>query len=153
MFAKKHLGVLAVSILISAVAAAEPAANRGRAAQLEGTWVVTVDLHNPPPFLPETFSALETYSRGGGLVTGNDMQQGPGQGSWEKDGDEYAVSILFFVRDADNATTGSIRVRHRVTLDGADSYTGTGEADLFDAAGVPLGTVPFTTIGQRLAAQ
>lgn len=149
MFAKKQL-FLAMAVLLTTIATAQPSAAVERAPQLEGTWVVTVDLHNPPPFLPETFTALETYSRGGGLVTGNDMQQGPGQGSWERNGDQYVVAILFFTRDPENVTNGSIRVRHRVGLDGSGAYSGAGEADLFDSSGNLVMTVPFTSSGQRL---
>src|SRR5688500_5581827 len=38
---------------------------------LEGTWVVSVQVSDPPPGFPTPFTALGTYSRGGGLVTTN----------------------------------------------------------------------------------
>lgn len=157
MFARKiHPVTIFITLLTLACAAAyaqpDPAVH-ARNGQIEGTWIVDVDLISPPPFLPEAFTALETYARGGGMVTANDMQQGPGQGSWARQGDDYVVTILFFTKDAAGATNGSIKVRHRVTLAGRDEYSGVGNAEVFDAAGNFAGSVAFHTQGRRLAAE
>src|SRR5688572_12249404 len=126
MFAKNNhlaLGITALLTLVSINAvAAPPAVAASTNAQLEGTWVVTVDLITPPPCLPEEFPALETYCRGGGMITSNNMLQGPGQGSWEKNGNQYAVTILFFTHDAAGAPNGSIRVTHTVNASSRDAY-------------------------------
>ncbi len=40
---------------------------------LEGTWWVNVNFASPPPGFGPNFTALETYGRGGGLVTSNNF--------------------------------------------------------------------------------
>jgi hypothetical protein len=152
MFAKK-IGLTVLVTLLSLSAIAAPAGNAAPAANLEGTWVVTVNLISPPPFLPPQFIATETYSRGGGMVTSNNMLQGPGQGAWEKDGDRYAVSILFFTHDPSGAPNGSIKVTHAINATDPDGYTGTGTARIYDPNGNLVGAVQFTSTGSRMTAQ
>jgi hypothetical protein len=158
MFAKRIYAAFAAVALLTLLCAAAAAAQSGAsdnsgAATLEGTWAVSVHLNNPPPGLPEEFTALETYSRGGGMVTTNDIPKGPGQGTWEKNGDGYRVTILFFTFDAGGVRNGSIRVRHNLSLKGKNDYTGRGVADIFDASGNLLVSVPFDSHGQRLASE
>lgn len=120
--------------------------------RLEGTWVVTVAA--TAPNFPPSFIALETYSRGGGMVTSNNLPVPVlpklGQGSWEKDGNQYAVVIQFFTFDENGAPNGSIRVTHTLNLQGKDAYSGVGEAEFRDVNGGTLFTLPFTSEGQRL---
>ena len=157
MFAKRiYAALVALALLTSVWATAgaqSGASDNSGAAPLEGTWTVNVRLNNPPPGLPEQFTALETYSRGGGMVTSNDIPKGPGQGSWEKNGERYWVTIVFFTFDAGGTRTGSIKVRHSLSLKGKNEYAGHGLAELYDAAGNLLGSVPFDTQGQRLATE
>ena len=119
---------------------------------LEGTWVVTVNLAAPPPGFGPSFTALETYSHGGGMVTSNNLPPvpRPGQGAWEKRGNQFAVVIQFFLFDQNGAPAGSVRVTHNITLKGNDEYTGAGEAKFFALNGSLLTTVAFTTEGRRL---
>lgn len=119
---------------------------------LEGTWVVTVNLAAPPPGFGPTFTALETYSRGGGLVTTNNLPPvpRPGQGAWERNGNQFAVAIQFFLFDQNGAPAGSVRVTHNITLQGSDEYSGAGEARFFALDGSLLTSVAFTTEGRRL---
>lgn len=155
MFAKRinlALAAAALSALLWTSAGAQSASKGASSSpQLEGTWVAAVDLLNPPPFLPEEFTALETYSRGGGMITSNNTGVGPGQGSWERSGDGYTVTILFFTFDPGGAHSGSIRVRHSISLDGRGEYSGQGVAEVFDTAGNLLGSVSFNSQGRRLA--
>jgi len=128
-------------------------ASRDDGAQLEGTWVVTVS--TSAPGFPPSFTALETYSRGGGLVTSNNLPPvpRPGQGAWEKNGDAYSVNIMFFTFDAAGAPNGSIRVRHSVSLVGKEEYEGAGVADFYDAGGNLLFSIDFTSTGERMATE
>src|SRR5687768_16113691 len=91
--------IMGCAFLASAVMAAAPAAAKD-GPSLEGTWVVSVQ---PEQLLPP-FTALETYSRGGGLVTGNDTPGNTvhraGQGSWARDRNTLVASIVFFTFDA-----------------------------------------------------
>jgi hypothetical protein len=152
MFAKK-IGITVLVTLLSLSAFAAPTGNNAPAGNLEGTWVVTVNLISPPPFLPSQFTATETYSRGGGMVTSNNMLQGPGQGAWEKDGDGYAVSILFFTHDPSGAPNGSIKVMHTISGADGDSYSGSGTARIYDPSGNLLAAVQFTSTGSRMTAR
>ena len=124
----------------------------------EGTWLVEVRVSDAPPGFPVPFSALETYSRGGGLVTSNNnpLVPRPGQGTWAKTSDhEYAASIVFFFFDVIGAPIGTVEIRHRFTVEG-DSYSGTGEAQFKDLNGDPLFAehpqpFTFTTRARRVA--
>lgn len=123
----------------------------------EGTWFVRVRVADAPPGFPVPFDALETYSRGGGLVTSNNnpLIPRPGQGAWTKVGDDgYSVSIIFFFFDQIGAPIGSVEVAHRFAIDG-DGYSGTGEAHFKDRDGLPLfpehpAPFTFTTRGRRI---
>jgi hypothetical protein len=144
---KKAFAMLFVMMIIAAHTMAKSDSGGSR---IEGTWVVTVSLSAPG--FPSSFTALETYSRGGGLVTSNNLPPvpRPGQGVWEKKGNQYAVTILFFLFDQNGAPSGGVKVRHSITPDGKDRYTGVGEAEFSDLDGNLLFTVPFTTEAQRL---
>jgi hypothetical protein len=132
----------------SSFASAQGAPNTG---SLEGTWEVTVVVTAPgfPPF----FTALETYGRGGGLITSNNLPPvpRPGHGVWTRIGKNYSATIRFFTFDQNGQQNGSIKVRHTVELQGRDYYEGHGEAQFYDAGGNPTGTFNFVTFGQRLA--
>jgi hypothetical protein len=128
-------------------------AGGAKSSRLEGTWVVTVNLVNPPPGFPSSFTALETYSSGGGLVTSNNLPPAPrpGQGQWSKgSGQQYSVAIRFFLFDQAGAPAGSINVTHGIDILSKDEYAGIGRADFFGLAGNLFASVPFTTQGQRL---
>ena len=120
---------------------------------LEGSWIVEVSISLPG--LPSSFTALETYSRGGGIVTSNDLPVAavpkPGQGEWEKNGKAYSVVIQFFTFDTTGVASGTIYVSHTITLDGKDSYSGIGQAKFYDLSGNLLLTGGFTTLGKRLS--
>ena len=155
MFGKRFSSALVlVAILALLVTSARfaTAQDNSGGQKIEGSWVVTVFLNNPPPFLPTSFTALETYSRGGGIVTSNNLAAGPrlGQGAWDKEGQQFEVGILFFILDQNGAQTGSIKVRHTVTLNGKNEYSGEGVADVCDAAGNLLASVSFTSEGRRI---
>lgn len=141
------LTLLITALLIS------PADAFGRPAQghtIEGTWEVTVDLrdHTLPPF----FEALETYGRGGGLITSNNMPflTRLGQGSWERIGNGYFVKIKFFKFDPSGVPSGSITVTHTITLTSNDRYVGFGTAVFRELDGSTL-SVQFVTEGRRLS--
>lgn len=122
---------------------------------LEGTWVVAVSVDPAVPV--GDFTALETYSRGGGLVTANDIDRslgvGVGQGAWERVApDVYRASILFFLVNPDGSRAGSIAVRHTVRILDSVTYVGEGEATVRAADGTVVTTGPFTSAGRRLPA-
>ena len=150
--------VLAIAILTSLIVAPSGRAVTGKA-EPEGTWVVRVRVNDAPPGFPVPFDALETYSRGGGIVTSNNnpLIPRPGQGAWAKTGsDEYTASIIFFFFDPIGAPIGTVEVTHRFTIQD-NSYSGTGEARFKNLNGDPLfpehpGPFTFTTRAERVTA-
>ncbi len=126
----------------------------------EGTWLVEVRVSDAPPGFPVPFTALETYSRSGGIVTSNNnpLIPRPGQGAWTKSGsDGYTASIIFFFFDPIGTPIGTVEVTHRFTIEG-DVYTGTGEAQFKNLNGeslFPEHPQPFTfaSRGRRVTAE
>ena len=144
---------IAVStFLVVTLAALVPAAGAQSRKGLEGTWLVTVEVADPPPGFPAAFTALESYARGGSLVTSNDnpLVSRTGQGAWDRDGNDFVAKIVFFVLDESEAPAGTIHVVHRIGLAGSETYAGEGEAELRDASGAPIATLAFTSRGERL---
>lgn len=149
---------LAIVIVTSVLLAPAPRANAApsAASTLEGTWIVDV---NVDPSLPiGTFVALETYSRGGGLVTSNDLHRAKGidvgQGAWNRIGAHaYRASILFFVFEADGVPSGSIEVSHTVQVTAADSYVGEGNATLRATDGSVIASGRFTSFGRKMESE
>lgn len=94
---KRTLLALVITALLLTPLQAMGADGQGRT--IEGTWEVTVNLHVPDstsiPNLPSSFESLETYGRGGGLITSNNMPflTRVGQGAWDKIGNQYFVKI------------------------------------------------------------
>jgi hypothetical protein len=126
----------------------------------EGTWLVQVSVNDAPPGFPVPFTALETYGRGGGIVTSNNnpLIPRPGQGAWRKSSsNEYAASIIFFFFDPSGTPIGTVEITHRFTIEG-DVYTGAGEAQFKNLDGNPLfpehpQPFTFTSRGQRVTAE
>ena len=134
-----------------ALLAAPASAERCAAPQLEGTWLVEVTLASPPPGFPASFTALETYSRGCGFVTSNDLGAlaRPGQGEWAQQGGRQFHAEIVFLNDAANGIA-LVTVDHTLQLVGSRRYAGAGEAEFFDAGGNSLGVASFTTTALRL---
>jgi hypothetical protein len=149
--------VLTVAILICITLCATAANAQGGSQGPEGTWKVRVTVEDAPPGFPVPFDALETYSRGGGIVTSNNnpLVPRPGQGAWRKIGnDDYAASIIFFFFGPAGTPIGTVEVTHRFRING-DHYGGSGEANFKDLDGGPLfpehpGAFTFITRAQRI---
>ena len=143
------LALVITALLLSPV---EAMAANGNSHQIEGTWEVTVNLTDPN--LPPFFEALETYTRGGGMITSNNMPflTRAGQGAWEKAGNNYNVRIKFFKFGADGLPSGTITVTHTITLNGDDEYSGRGTAVFRELDGSSF-SVEFDTEGRRLSSE
>lgn len=143
------MALLIAAVLLSPIRAIGASADN----RIEGTWVVTVNLKDPN--LPPFFTALETYGRGGTFITSNNMPflTRIGQGTWEKQGDQYAISIVFFKFDENGLPTGTIKVSHTLTLNGKNEYSGSGTAVFCEADGTTCQSVEFDTEGRRLNAE
>lgn len=154
---KRTLLALVITALLLTPLQAMGADGQGRT--IEGTWEVTVNLHVPDstsiPNLPSSFESLETYGRGGGLITSNNMPflTRVGQGAWDKIGNQYFVKIKFFTFDPSGLPLGKIIVTHTVVLSGDDLYTGIGTANLCGPNETDCVKVDFDTVGRRLRAE
>lgn len=157
MNCKRTLVALLITALLITPMNAMGAGGEGRT--IEGTWEVTVNLHvpdsSPIPNLPSSFEALETYGRGGGLITSNNMAflTRVGQGTWDKTANQYFVKIKFFTFDPSGSSLGKIIVTHTVVLSGDDLYTGTGTANLCGPSETDCVKVDFDSVGRRLRAE
>lgn len=121
--------------------------------RIEGTWVVAVTLDGPPPGFPDSFTALETYSRGCGLTTTNDLAAVPrgGQGEWRRQEPGRFHTVIQFLTADEQGPTGSVVVVQALRLTaGGTRYVGEGEAEFFDADGNSLGVASFTSAAIRL---
>lgn len=150
--------LIAILVTILALGTFANAFGQNSSPSVEGTWLVQVQVADAPPGFPVPFDALETYSRGGGLVTSNNnpLIPRPGQGSWTKNGNEYSASIIFFFFNPLGTPIGTVEVTHRFNVAG-EGYTGTGEAHFKNLNGDPLfpdhpQPFTFTSRGSRLAA-
>jgi hypothetical protein len=156
MKCKRTLLALVIAALLLSPLESRGAGSDSRT--IEGTWDVIVNLHvpdpSPIPNLPASFEALETYSRGGGFITSNNMPfiARVGQGAWEKLGNEYFIKIKFYTFDPIGLPSGTITVTHAVTLNGKDEYTGTGTAVICGPDGTSCVSIEFNTTGRRLTA-
>ena len=150
------LALLIAALLLSPL---QVLATAGEGHTIEGTWEVTIDLDDadlpPDGNFPSSFEALETYSRGGGVMTSNDMPfvTRVGQGAWDKIGNQYFIKIKFFTFDPNGLPAGTITVTHTVVLNGPDLYTGTGRADVCGPNPTDCITVDFDSVGRRLSPQ
>lgn len=147
--------VLAIAIISFLSVSALPTNAQGNGP--EGTWLVRVSVEDAPPGFPVPFDALETYGRGGGFITSNKnpLIPRPGQGTWYKNGDEYAVYIIFFLFDPVGTPIGTVEVTHRFKINGKQ-YRGRGEASFKNSDGGPLFAehpqpFNFNTRGRRVS--
>ncbi|HSE97160.1 MAG TPA: hypothetical protein VLD57_02745, partial [Blastocatellia bacterium] len=125
-----------LTLVITALLLTPVPATGANGRSIEGSWDVTVNLHDPN--LPPSFEALETYDRGGGFITSNNMPflTRVGQGAWDKIGPhQYFVKIRFYKFDPSGLPSGTITVTHTITLNGKDEYTGVGTAVLCELDG------------------
>lgn len=123
-----------------------------------GSWVVTITEGPGTPDLPDWYSALVTFSPGGGLVaTITDSQLSTGHGSWSKK-NKRKVSITVLLRQFDTAGNfvGTLKARATLTVDdnsstfSSDDY----QFEFFDINGNPTGFVGVGTAqGTRIQAE
>jgi len=123
--------------------------------KIEGTWMVTVNIDNPPPGVPPVVQAMESYIRGGRfLETGSSssIRRGPGHGEWLQTGHrEFTSTFRFFRFDANGSYAGFQKNTRTIQLssDGTN-YTATAKVENFDTNGNLLGTTSATETAQRM---
>jgi hypothetical protein len=127
------LALLAVVALIATNAYAAKADDDSRQ-KLVGTWVC--DVAGEPAFQAlHTFHADGTFNETSSLL--GQGQEGPAQGVWKRDGNQYQLTFQLFAFDPETGeSTGMIRVRVSLKVDKPDHIQGTfGVADFIDLDG------------------
>lgn len=122
--------------------------------RLEGSWEYTISPQPPPGIpAPPPFRTYLSYARGG-AVTGADRSRpfaGALHGSWAHlGGDEFATTTLSDQFDMMGNFLGSIKVRTRITLTGADKLVGIATAEDLNPAGTVVATRCATFRAERI---
>lgn len=100
---------------------------------LTGTWLVKATNTT----FGNSFESLRTYHAGGTMTeVANGLPPQPAHGVWERQGNDYADTMMLFVLDSTGNFSGRVSVRSLITLIGQDSLAQTWEADFISPAGV-----------------
>ncbi len=150
------IGVAFFAFTIPAQKAQADGFEKGNPLTLVGSWIMGVGAAPGP-----TFTALETFTEGGGSVeTNNGPGSGPlapGIGTWVRTGQRKFLATFWRQRfDTNGNFEGSLRVRRAITInEHGDEFTGRDNVDLFDPAGnrlpIDIPSAPFH--GTRLVAE
>ena len=129
-------------------------AREKRAQQLEGSWDVNVTPVVPPGVpQPATFRAHSTFSRGGAMF-GSDRARpfSKQHGNWEHIGsDEFVYTIVEDLYDTTATFIGTLKVRVKLTVVGADEFIGVSNGEQLDTNGNTVSNRCATIRGQRIA--
>ncbi len=127
---------------------------------LEGSWSAQVTIRNcQTGEAIKTFAAMNTFMQGGTMqeysVGAAPLTRGPGHGVWKHEsGQQFTFAFQFFRFNADGTYAGLTKARRQVTLrrlrDGyTEGYLGTAAIEIFNAAGVLVGTACATETATR----
>jgi hypothetical protein len=129
---------------------------QAQAQQLEGSWVVTVTPAVPPGVpQPPSFRAYATIARGGAFI-GTDTRRlfNIQHGAWTHlGGHEFAWTFIEEVVDAMGNFAGTVKVRVKLSITGANEFTGVSNAEERNAAGVVTAIRCGTIRGARIAVE
>jgi len=124
-----------------------------QAQQLEGSWAVTVTPVVPPGVpQPPSFRAYGTFARGGG-TTGSDRNRpfSKQHGAWvHLGGNEFASTRVEDLFDGMGNFAGTVKVRVRITVTGADTFVGVSNGEFRDVAGNVTSSGCGTIRGERI---
>jgi hypothetical protein len=152
---KLTVGIVLMSVILAVVAFAQSkdATVGGR---LEGAWNVRVSITNcQTGGVIRSFDSVTQFMAGGTLIDSTSgvpqALKTPGQGVWEHTtGSNYRFKFKSFTFDPAGNYTGSTVIQHNATLaNTGDSYESSGNVEIFNAAGVVVGTGCSTTTATR----
>ena len=116
---------------------------------LQGTWRVTITARS-------TFPAIRTFNQGGTctgyvVVPGGDPGQGTEYGVWQREpgSHNYSNRAVFYGYTAEGDFDGRGEATEAIQLTTADSFTGTGTVQIFDADGNLIATICATSTATR----
>jgi len=156
--ALSFLGLLTYSASGGVSNSAQGQEASANAAQIEGTWRVTV---TPPPGGPPSYIAFASFASGGVLITTPDPAVAPsvtstGQGTWERmRGSQFVSTHVAFTYDSSGHIMGAIKINASYRLTGMDSFVGSGQLNFCDVSLNNCFTVPgcSTLSGERIHAE
>jgi len=126
---------------------------QAQAQRLEGSWVVTITPAVPPGVpQPPSFRAYATFARGGALI-GTDTRRlfNIQHGAWKHlGGNEFAFTVIEELVDIMGNFAGTVKIRVKLNVNGANEWAGVSSAEERNAAGglvtIRCGTVRATRI-------
>jgi hypothetical protein len=126
---------------------------QAHAQRLEGSWVVTITPAVPPGVpQPPSFRAYATFARGGAVV-GTDTRRlfNIQHGAWKHlGGNEFAFTVIEELVDVMGNFAGTVKIRVKLTVTGANEWVGVSSAEERNAPGalvtIRCGTVRATRI-------
>jgi hypothetical protein len=111
---------------------------QAQAQRLEGSWVVTITPAVPPGVpQPPSFRAYATFARGGALI-GTDTRRlfNIQHGAWKHlGGNEFAFTVIEELVDVMGNFAGTVKIRVKLTVTGANEWVGVSSAEERNAAG------------------
>ncbi|MBM3735285.1 MAG: hypothetical protein FJW39_05800 [Acidobacteria bacterium] len=139
--------------LFAAALLAAPAAAQV-ADPIIGTWAITV-LNATDPTKVE-FRAIHTYHADGTFTENSTLapahREGPAQGAWRRDGDQYRLTFQLFTFDEKGEFAGFVRVRCTMRIAQAGRLEASTVVDFIEPNGtvnLAIGNGPF--VGRKLS--
>jgi len=160
---KTVLVTVALTALTAMIAAGAISASAGRKApksqHLSGTWMTTVTLEDPPPGIPASFRALNTFLPTGELLVSSSAAlptlRSLAHGDWIRTGNRrFASSFVFFRFDPTGAFIGLQRVHRTILLpESLNAFPSTDGVEILDPSGTVTRSSRATEVGERLTVQ
>lgn len=124
-----------------------------KAGKMEGSWIVTITPAVPPGVPPPPpFRAYATCARGGALI-GSDTRRASSKqhGTWgHLQGSEFAWTLIEQLFNDSGQPAGTVIIRTRITITGADDFVGVSNAEERDASGALVSNRCGTIRGERI---
>jgi hypothetical protein len=157
---RRRIGAIVVIGLAIAAAAASLSTSSSAATpktqQLTGTWLSTITLVNPPPGIPSSFMALNTFFPSGELIASSSQilpaTRTLAHGGWTRVGNRrFVTTFTAFRFDPTGTFAGMLRVRRALTLaPDSRSLTASDIVEMLNPAGAVVASFQATETGHRL---
>jgi len=148
--------VVALVSLTTAVASFAQTKETATGGRFDGAWNVRVSIINcATGGVIRSFDSVTQFMTGGTLIDSTSgvpqALKTPGQGLWEHTtGPDYRFRFKSFSFDAAGSYTGYNVIQHDATLDRTgDAYESRGTVEIYNPAGVLVGTGCSTTVATR----
>jgi hypothetical protein len=127
--------------------------SNSKAEKMEGSWIVTITPAVPPGVPPPpSFRAYATCAGGGALI-GSDARRAASKqhGTWaHQHGSEFAWTLIEQLFNGSGEPSGTVTIRTRITITGADEFVGVSNAEERDASGALVSNRCGTLRGERI---